>query len=117
MTSDNVKQLSELSFKLTEKLETLDPTTKEYNDVLRHKLDIEERIQQYTESENKVVISEKEDKTKKLGVWVGLGTAIITLCGKLVFDAWFANKGFYFEENGTICSKTFKRIIDNFHKK
>lgn len=114
---EGFEELRSLSKKLAEKLDTLDPTSKEYETILKHKLEIDNMINEYANTGLKDESSKKDDKTKRLGIWIGLVTAITTLGGKMIFDTWWSIKGFRFEETGTICSKTFKRIIDNFHKK
>lgn len=115
--NEGFEELRRLSKKLAEKLDELDPTSKEYEAILKHKLEIDNMINEYANTCLKDESSKKDDNTKRLGIWIGLVTALTTLTGKLIFDTWWSFKGFRFEQDGTICSKTFKRIIDNFHKK
>lgn len=72
-----------------------------------------------TNEENK----EKEDEFKKKqsrnqnwNQWVALGVTAALGLGNLIFNAYFCERGFRFEEEGTYTSQTHKNLFPKFKR-
>ena len=59
-------------------------------------------------------IREAELKEAKFSKWFKYGIDLMGIGAPLVFYAAWMKRGFKFEENGTICSSTFKGLINKF---
>lgn len=82
------------------KLNTLDPSTDEYNKVVNNL----EKLYKLHIEESK---SNKDDFFK----WLKLGVEITGIILPLSVYAVFLGRGFRFEETGSYCSKTFSNLI------
>lgn len=100
-----------------EKVNDYKPGTAEYTSAVEsltklYKLKIEETKNEL-DYEEKVERLEQENKHRKIGyVFSALGLGL-----PLIFNSIWMYKGFKFEENGTICSQTFKWLTNGFRSK
>ena len=119
--ADEIKALSELEAGSNEKSAAIEDLTKLY------KLRIEENKSSWDADDkyNRRIMDEKsndkddEIKQKQLeeqvkGRYFKVGIAAAELMIPLMFYGIWMNKGFKFEETGTITSSTFKGLINRF---
>lgn len=117
MDYETTNMLSEEIKNQFEKVKHLEPGSAEYSSAVEgltklYKLKIEETKNEL-DFEEKAEERESENKHRKIGyVLSALGLGL-----PLIFNSVWMYKGFKFEENGTICSQTFKWLTNGFRSK
>lgn len=64
--------------------------------------------------EEELALKEKQAKDAEKQSWLRTGVEFVAAAAPPIFFAYWMNKGFRFEETGTITSQTFRGLISKF---